>query len=96
MVKMLCFQCEGCGFDPSLGLRSQMLCSVANKILKRPGTYPPLGSRAEGLKHQMTAVKAGEGASDYTYSFSLPCPVFLLGKLNIHKEDPSDLYCLFS
>lgn len=42
-----------------------MLCSVANKILKRPGTHPPLGSRAEGLKHQMTAVKAGEGASNY-------------------------------
>lgn len=26
-----------------------------------------------------------------TYSLSLPCPVFLLGKLIIHKEEPSDL-----
>lgn len=76
MVKMLCLQCKGCGFDAWLGLRSHMLCKVANKIKKkkRPGTHPPPGLRAEGLKYQMTAVKAGEGASGSLVITSLFLP----------------------
>ena len=48
MVKMLCLQCKGCGFDAWLGLRSHMLCDVANKIKKKKKAWNASSPRIEG------------------------------------------------